>query len=192
MGSGVVVLPRRPLAEQPPAIGTACHDPCAPPTHPKQPNRPLPPAPHPPTPPNLPPPSSHPHPHPNQPTAPFIPPPTPHINSKREYKIKNLRTECDRISAKEKSEGGLTAGQASTLVRNERAIAALQEEVEEIEDSLNDSVRDSIKGKAAAAKVGVWEGGGRGGRLLGGGGGGGGGWARERTGTEARWYRLQV
>jgi hypothetical protein len=37
--------------------------------------------------------------------------------SKREYKIKNLETECSKIAAKEKTEGGLTQGQASTLVR---------------------------------------------------------------------------
>jgi hypothetical protein len=36
--------------------------------------------------------------------------------SKREYKIKNLESECAKIAAKEKTEGGLTQGQASTLV----------------------------------------------------------------------------
>lgn len=39
--------------------------------------------------------------------------------SKREYKIKNLEAECAKISAKERSEGGLTQGQASTLVRQQ-------------------------------------------------------------------------
>jgi hypothetical protein len=39
--------------------------------------------------------------------------------SKREYKIKNLEAECAKIAAKEKTEGGLTQGQASTLVRTQ-------------------------------------------------------------------------
>jgi hypothetical protein len=39
---------------------------------------------------------------------------------KREYKIKNLEAENAKIAAKEKTEGGLTQGQASTLVRGVR------------------------------------------------------------------------
>lgn len=35
---------------------------------------------------------------------------------KREYKIKNLEAETNKITAKERQEGGLTQGQASTLV----------------------------------------------------------------------------
>ena len=35
----------------------------------------------------------------------------------REYKIANMRKEVERIQAKEKVEGGLTQGQASTVVR---------------------------------------------------------------------------
>eukprot|EP00967_Tisochrysis_lutea_P052990 scaffold65763_cov21-Tisochrysis_lutea.AAC.2 len=38
----------------------------------------------------------------------------------KEYKIKNLQTEIDRIVAKEKLEAGLTPGQVSTLARNEQ------------------------------------------------------------------------
>ena len=38
----------------------------------------------------------------------------------KEYKIKSLQTEVDRIVAKERQEGGLTQGQASTLARNEQ------------------------------------------------------------------------
>eukprot|EP00878_Enallax_costatus_P023914 GHUV01025478.1.p1 GENE.GHUV01025478.1~~GHUV01025478.1.p1 ORF type:complete len:446 (+),score=174.04 GHUV01025478.1:427-1764(+) len=69
---------------------------------------------------------------------------------KREYKIKNLEAECAKIAAKERSEGGLTQGQASTLVRNERALEAIREELEELEEQLTDSIADSIKGKQAA------------------------------------------
>lgn len=38
--------------------------------------------------------------------------------SKREWKISNLKTENDKIKGKEAQEGGLTPGQASTLVRS--------------------------------------------------------------------------
>eukprot|EP00879_Flechtneria_rotunda_P006998 GHRR01007347.1.p1 GENE.GHRR01007347.1~~GHRR01007347.1.p1 ORF type:complete len:746 (+),score=339.15 GHRR01007347.1:207-2444(+) len=69
---------------------------------------------------------------------------------KREYKVRNLEAECSKISAKERSEGGLTQGQAATLVRNERALEALREELEELEEQLQDSITDSIKGKQAA------------------------------------------
>jgi hypothetical protein len=39
------------------------------------------------------------------------------LRSKREWKISNLKTEIDKIKGKEAQEGGLTPGQASTLVR---------------------------------------------------------------------------
>jgi hypothetical protein len=42
------------------------------------------------------------------------------VHRQKEYKIKNLQTEVDRIVAKEKLEAGLTPGQASTLARNEQ------------------------------------------------------------------------
>jgi hypothetical protein len=41
----------------------------------------------------------------------------------KEYKMKNLQTEIDRIMAKERNEGGLTSGQASTLARNEQVLS---------------------------------------------------------------------
>jgi hypothetical protein len=40
----------------------------------------------------------------------------------KEYKMKNLQTEIDRIMAKERNEGGLTSGQASTMARNEQVL----------------------------------------------------------------------
>lgn len=49
------------------------------------------------------------------------PPSTPPTaRRQKEYKIKNLQTEVDRIMAKEKLEAGLTPGQAATLARNEQ------------------------------------------------------------------------
>eukprot|EP00775_Hariotina_reticulata_P006570 gene6570-6798_t len=71
---------------------------------------------------------------------------------KREYKVKNLEAETGKITAKERQEGGLTQGQAATLVRNERALEALREELEELEEQLTDSIVDSIKGKREASK----------------------------------------
>ncbi len=40
---------------------------------------------------------------------------------KREWKIKNMQAECDKIQAKDKGAEGLTPGQASALARNEQA-----------------------------------------------------------------------
>lgn len=45
------------------------------------------------------------------------PAPLPLTGSKREWKVSNLRTEIDKIKSKEAQEGGLTPGQAATLVR---------------------------------------------------------------------------
>lgn len=56
-----------------------------------------------------------------------------------------------RIVAKEK-DGELTGGQASTLVRNERAIEKLAEEIEDLEDEIQESVSATVSGRA---KVGV-------------------------------------
>ena len=47
---------------------------------------------------------------------------------KKEITIRNLTTECERIRAKQALDE-LTAGQASTLARNERTIDILKEEV---------------------------------------------------------------
>lgn len=47
---------------------------------------------------------------------------------KKEITIRNLTTECERIRAKQALDE-LTAGQASTLARNERTIDLLKEEV---------------------------------------------------------------
>ena len=58
--------------------------------------------------------------------------------------MKNLRIECERIQAKDKGADGLTPGQASTLVRNEQAIDTLEEEIEELDDTLNEMVADSL------------------------------------------------
>jgi hypothetical protein len=45
---------------------------------------------------------------------------------KREWKVSNLRAENDKIKAKEAQEGGLTPGQAATLVRRARGERRIQ------------------------------------------------------------------
>lgn len=64
---------------------------------------------------------------------------------RKEYKVNNLKKEIERIQAKERLEAGLTPGQASTLARNEQAIDKLTEEMEDLEELLLDSIRDSLK-----------------------------------------------
>ncbi|GFH26733.1 FHA domain-containing protein, partial [Haematococcus lacustris] len=73
----------------------------------------------------------------------------------KEHKVKNMQTENDRISAKEKQEGGLTPGQAAALVRNEQGMNKLRDEMEELEELLLDSIKDAIadRSKEAAKKV---------------------------------------
>ena len=66
----------------------------------------------------------------------------------KEYSISNMRIEIERIQAKEKLEAGLTPGQASTIARNETSIAKMTEEISELEDLLNESVRQAMRDKA--------------------------------------------
>ena len=52
--------------------------------------------------------------------------------------------------AKQTAMEEMTAGQASTMARNEAAIDAAMSELEDVEEALNDSVANSIRGRAAA------------------------------------------
>lgn len=70
---------------------------------------------------------------------------------KRELRIQNLQKECDRIRTKERAMEELSAGQASTLVRNEQEMDKAVAEMEELEETLVESIRDSIQGKRKAA-----------------------------------------
>ena len=47
----------------------------------------------------------------------------------------------------------LTAGQAAVLVRNEQDIDRSNEELEELEDTLNESIADSMRGARQRAAV---------------------------------------
>eukprot|EP00854_Cymbomonas_tetramitiformis_P008720 gene8720-10341_t len=65
--------------------------------------------------------------------------------TKREWKMKNMQTEIDRINAKQDQEGGLSSGQQLAVSRNQQHIE--QEEVEQLDDQLNESIEESILGK---------------------------------------------
>lgn len=55
-----------------------------------------------------------------------------------------MRKECERIEAKRKIEVTLTQGQAVTLARNEQVIERLTEEIDDFEELLKDSIRESL------------------------------------------------
>ncbi|KAK3267196.1 hypothetical protein CYMTET_24234 [Cymbomonas tetramitiformis] len=67
--------------------------------------------------------------------------------TKREWKMKNMQTEIDRINAKQDQEGGLSSGQQLAVSRNQQHIEQVQEEVEQLDDQLNESIEESILGK---------------------------------------------
>jgi hypothetical protein len=52
-----------------------------------------------------------------------------------------------------RAEGGLTDGQAATLVRNERAAQSLQDEIEQLDEQLNDMARAALQGRRKAAEA---------------------------------------
>ncbi|GIL77354.1 hypothetical protein Vretimale_2815 [Volvox reticuliferus] len=71
----------------------------------------------------------------------------------KEWKLQNLKTENQRITAKERQEGGLTQGQATTLARNTQAMDRLEEELEELEETLRESIRDALMNKKREAEA---------------------------------------
>ncbi|GIL63581.1 hypothetical protein Vafri_17621 [Volvox africanus] len=71
----------------------------------------------------------------------------------KEWKLQNLKTENQRITAKERQEGGLTQGQATTLARNSQAMERLEEELEELEETLRESIRDALMNKKREAEA---------------------------------------
>ncbi|KAF0904129.1 hypothetical protein E2562_032402 [Oryza meyeriana var. granulata] len=63
---------------------------------------------------------------------------------KRLEKIANMKKEIDAIRAKDISQGGLTQGQQTQIARNEQRTSQLMEELENLEETLNDSIRESL------------------------------------------------
>ncbi|GMH04393.1 hypothetical protein Nepgr_006232 [Nepenthes gracilis] len=63
---------------------------------------------------------------------------------KRMEKIAHMKKEIDAIRVKDISQGGLTQGQQTQIARNEQRISQIMEELESLEETLNDSIRESI------------------------------------------------
>ncbi|PWA92521.1 SMAD/FHA domain-containing protein [Artemisia annua] len=63
---------------------------------------------------------------------------------KRLEKISNMKKEIDAIRAKDISQGGLTQGQQTQIARNEQRMAQVAEELENLEETLNESIRESL------------------------------------------------
>ncbi|XP_020587911.1 kanadaptin-like [Phalaenopsis equestris] len=67
---------------------------------------------------------------------------------KRMEKVSNMKKEIDAIRVKDISQGGLTQGQQMQIGRNEQRIAQIMEELDSLEETLNDSIRESKSGRA--------------------------------------------
>lgn len=80
---------------------------------------------------------------------------------KRLEKIANMKKEIDAIRAKDISQGGLTQGQQTQIARNEQRMSQIMEELENLEETLNESIRESlgvrVGGLSHAKKKGVVE-----------------------------------
>ncbi|KVI02613.1 Forkhead-associated (FHA) domain-containing protein [Cynara cardunculus var. scolymus] len=63
---------------------------------------------------------------------------------KTREKIANMKKEIDAIRAKDISQGGLTQGQQTQIARNEQRMAQVAEELENLEETLNESIRESM------------------------------------------------
>ncbi|EOA16100.1 hypothetical protein CARUB_v10004232mg [Capsella rubella] len=66
---------------------------------------------------------------------------------KRLEKIGHMKKEVAAIRAKDISQGGLTQGQQTQIARNDQRTAELLEELENLEETLNDSIRESLGAK---------------------------------------------
>ncbi|GAB2288985.1 hypothetical protein Dimus_023289 [Dionaea muscipula] len=63
---------------------------------------------------------------------------------KRMEKIAHMKKEIDAIRAKDIAQGGLTQGQQTQIARNEQRISQIMEELESLEETLNDSIQESV------------------------------------------------
>lgn len=63
---------------------------------------------------------------------------------KRLEKVANMKKEIDAIRVKDISQGGLTQGQQTQIARNEQRISQIMEELDSLEETLNESIQESI------------------------------------------------
>uniref|UniRef100_M8B027 Uncharacterized protein n=1 Tax=Aegilops tauschii TaxID=37682 RepID=M8B027_AEGTA len=73
---------------------------------------------------------------------------------KRERPVANMKKEIDAIRVKDISQGGLTQGQQTQIARNEQRISQIMEELENLEETLNDSIQESLGARAGKPKRG--------------------------------------
>ncbi|KAG6607084.1 Kanadaptin, partial [Cucurbita argyrosperma subsp. sororia] len=78
---------------------------------------------------------------------------------KRTEKISHMKKEIDAIRAKDISQGGLTQGQQTQIARNEQRITQIMEELENLEETLNDSIRESLGARSGVRSLGKKQGG---------------------------------
>nr|CAB3470306.1 unnamed protein product [Digitaria exilis] len=70
---------------------------------------------------------------------------------KRMEKIANMKKEIDAIRVKDISQGGLTQGQQTQIARNEQRMSQILEELDNLEETLNDSLRESLGARSGKA-----------------------------------------
>lgn len=71
---------------------------------------------------------------------------------KKEDKVTAFRLENERIRAKETSANPLTLGQQTTLVRNAQIVEKLESEIDDADETLNESIRASISGRKSTER----------------------------------------
>ncbi|XP_062002975.1 uncharacterized protein LOC133720588 isoform X3 [Rosa rugosa] len=64
--------------------------------------------------------------------------------TKRMEKIAHMKKEIDAIRAKDVSQGGLTQGQQTQIARNGQRTEQILVELENLEETLNESIRESL------------------------------------------------
>ncbi|KAI5079242.1 hypothetical protein GOP47_0004721 [Adiantum capillus-veneris] len=67
---------------------------------------------------------------------------------KRNEKVASLKREIDAIQVKEIPQGGLTQGQQTQVARNQQRIEQLMEELDNLEETLNQSIQESTGARA--------------------------------------------
>ncbi|KAE8685217.1 DNA-directed RNA polymerase 2 [Hibiscus syriacus] len=75
------------------------------------------------------------------------------------FEIAHMKKEIDAIRAKDIAQGGLTQGQQTQIARNEQRMTQILEELESLEETLNDSIRESIGARAGKISRGKRKGG---------------------------------
>ncbi|XP_047310704.1 kanadaptin [Impatiens glandulifera] len=72
---------------------------------------------------------------------------------KRLEKVANMKKEINAIRAKDISQGGLTQGQQTQIARNEQRMLQITEELENLEETLNESIRESLGARSGKKKT---------------------------------------